>query len=187
MPNTIRSVEFPSYNVAGMVATRFCWKLALHLHGQNRRPEHGHPGTGGRGSKFGVGTAFGRPLTGGSAIVGAAIGVGTCPFEIWSRACSASCCTFLSGAVRSATAHLPESFSHSLIKSSIDLTIELAAALAFATAALACLTASLRSGGLSPRASAGPFLYKFATARQSQYIVLSHGGGFSSSVRSHAH
>jgi hypothetical protein len=42
--------------------------------------------------------------------VGAPIGVGTCPFEIWSRACSASCCILLSGAVRSATAHLPEKF-----------------------------------------------------------------------------
>ena len=75
-------------------------------------------------------------------------------------------------------AHLPESVSHSLIKSSIALTIELAAAPAFATTALACLTASLRSGGLSPRASADPFLYRFATAKQSQYIAFCQGGGF---------
>lgn len=107
-----------------------------------------------------VSTPGGKPRKGGSVTVGAPIGVGTCPFEIWSRACSASCCILLSGAVRSATAQLPERFSHSLIKSSIALTIELAAAPAFATTALACLTASLRSRGLSPRASAGPFLYR---------------------------
>jgi len=115
-------------------------RMSLHLHGHNM-PEHRHPGTDSRGSTLGLDAPGGKPRTGGSVTVGAPIGVGTCPFEIWSRACSATCCILLSGAVKSATAHLPERFSHSLIKSSIALTIELAAAPAFATTALACLTA----------------------------------------------
>jgi hypothetical protein len=124
-------------------------------------PEHRHPGTDSRGSTLGLDAPVANlARTGGSVTVGAPIGVGTCPFEIWSRACSASCCILLSGAVRSATAHLPERFSHSLIKSSIALTIELARRRHLPTTALACLTASLRSRGLSPRASTGPFLYR---------------------------